>query len=117
MTGFGEYDDHDGLGLAALVRNNEVSPTELLEEAIARVDAHDLTLNAVIHRMDDLARAAVRAGLPDGPFRGVPFLLKDQFAGRYGDEATLFRLAGQLERARPWFHRTPTAARGVAVST
>ncbi len=71
------YETYDGLGLAALVRQREVSPEELLEAAIARIEAHDSTLNAVVIPMVDEARATIRAGLPDGPFRGVPFLLKD----------------------------------------
>ncbi len=71
------YETYDGLGLAALVRQGEVSPEELLEAAIARIEAHDAMLNAVVIPMLDEARAAIRAGLPDGPFRGVPFLLKD----------------------------------------
>ncbi len=71
------YTSYDGLGLAALVRQGEVSPEMLLEAAITRIEAHDATLNAVVIPMFDEARAAIRSGLPDGPFRGVPFLLKD----------------------------------------
>ncbi len=71
------YESYDGLGLAALVRQGEVSPEMLLEAAIARIEAHDARLNAVVIPMFDEARAAIRNGLPDGPFRGVPFLLKD----------------------------------------
>jgi len=72
-----EYEQYDGLGLAALVRQGEVGPEELLEAAIARIEAHDPLLNAVVTPMFDEARAAIRAGLPSGPFQGVPFLLKD----------------------------------------
>jgi Asp-tRNA(Asn)/Glu-tRNA(Gln) amidotransferase A subunit family amidase len=74
---FQEYDRHDGLGLAELVRRREVTAEELLDEAIARVERLNPTLNAVVQRMYDEARAAVRAGIPDGPFTGVPYLLKD----------------------------------------
>ena len=77
MTGFAEYDNYDGLGLAKLVRDGDVSPGELLEEAIGRTERVNGELNAVVHEYYDLARAAVAAGLPEGPFRGVPFLLKD----------------------------------------
>lgn len=77
MTGFAEYDNYDGLGLARLVREGEVSPAELLEEAISRTERVNGDLNAVVHKYYDLARAAIEAGLPEGPFRGVPFLLKD----------------------------------------
>jgi amidase len=84
MTGFNEYDKYDGLGLAELVRCGEVSPQELLDAAIERVEQHNPALNAVILKMYDLARAALSEGLPDGPLAGVPFLLKDLFAAYAG---------------------------------
>ena len=74
---FKEYDNFDAVGLAQLVRSKQVSPEQLLEEAIARVEQRDPALNAVVNKLYDHARAAIRAGLPDGPLRGVPFLLKD----------------------------------------
>ncbi|WP_298197706.1 amidase [Novosphingobium sp.] len=70
-------DSHDALGLAALVRAGEVAPAELLEAAIARAERLDPRFNFLAHRLYDLGREAVAAGLPDGPFRGVPWLLKD----------------------------------------
>lgn len=84
MGGFKEYNQYDSLGLAELVKKKEISAAELCEEAITRIERVNPTLNAVITPMYDLARKAVRASLPDGPFRGVPFLLKDllgDFAG------------------------------------
>src|ERR1700739_350605 len=74
---FAEYDDYDGLGLAHLVRRGEVSPAELLEEAITRIEKHNPKLNAVVYKAYDEARAAAKAKLADGPFKGVPFLIKD----------------------------------------
>src|SRR5262250_3080202 len=68
---------YDALGLAALIRTGEVCLEELLEAAIARIAAHHPLLNAVVTPMFDEAWAAIRAGLPSGPFQGVPFLLKD----------------------------------------
>jgi Asp-tRNA(Asn)/Glu-tRNA(Gln) amidotransferase A subunit family amidase len=68
-----EFDRFDGLGLAELVRQRKVSPSELLELAISRLEAVNPTLNAVVAKLYDQARAAVAAGLPDGPFTGVPF--------------------------------------------
>jgi amidase len=82
---FKEYAQHDALGLAALVRRGEVSAGELLDEALARTAARNPQINAVIHLMEGPARAAIAAGLPDGPFRGVPFLLKDLIMA-YGGE-------------------------------
>lgn len=72
-----EYGEYDGVGLAELVRSKQVSADELLDEAIARTDAVGPKLNAVVVRHDDYARRQIEAGLPDGPFKGVPFLLKD----------------------------------------
>jgi amidase/6-aminohexanoate-cyclic-dimer hydrolase len=69
--------DHDATGLAALVRAGEVTPDELLDHALARVATHDADVNAIVRIDEAAARAAIRAGLPDGPFTGVPFLLKD----------------------------------------
>jgi len=80
MTGFSEYDKYDGLGLAELVRKKEVKPSDLVEEAISRIEELNPQLNAVIHKMYDLARKAAKGNLPDGPFSGVPFLLKDLMA-------------------------------------
>ena len=68
---------HDAVELAGLVRAKQVRASELLEAAIARTEAVNPALNAVVLRHDALAREAVRAGLPDGPLQGVPFLLKD----------------------------------------
>jgi amidase len=78
---FAEYSHYDGLGLAELVRRGEVTPTELVEAAISRIEEHNPTLNAVIYKMYDYGRAAA-AGLTARrnerrPFHGVPFLLKD----------------------------------------
>lgn len=84
-----EYAAHDALGLAALVRSGEVTAAELVEAAIARTDAVDSTLNAVVHRMDDTAREVAAGELPDGPFRGVPFLVKDM-DGFLADEPCTF---------------------------
>ncbi|TNC72608.1 amidase [Rubellimicrobium roseum] len=71
------YDDHDATGLAGLVASGQASPDELLTEALDRVRALNPALNAVVLVQEDLARQAIRKGLPRGPFRGVPFLLKD----------------------------------------
>ncbi len=80
MTGdFDGYEDHDALGLAALIAGGEVSADAVLSAALSRVEARNPALNAVIHRMDDAARQAVAAGLPAGPFTGVPYLIKDLF--------------------------------------
>ncbi|HET6795172.1 MAG TPA: amidase family protein [Acidimicrobiales bacterium] len=67
----------DGCALAELVRRGEASPAELVDEAIARIDKLNPELNAVIRTRFDRAREEAAGELPDGPFRGVPILLKD----------------------------------------
>jgi amidase len=74
---FAEYADYDGLGLAELVRNRDVTPSELLEAAIERIERNNGKLNAVVHKAYDEARGVAAGALPDGPFKGVPFLIKD----------------------------------------
>jgi amidase len=71
------YADYDGLGLAALVRQGEVTPLELVDAAAARAERHNPTLNAIVYAAFEEARDVARGPLPDGPFRGVPFLIKD----------------------------------------
>src|SRR6202166_242609 len=74
---FNEYGNFDAVGLADLVRRKQVSATELLDEAIARTAKVDPQINAVVVKHYDYAQRQIENGLPDGPFTGVPFLLKD----------------------------------------
>ena len=75
--GFSEFVSYDAMGLAGLVRKKEVTPKELLNESIRRIESCDGMINAVITRMFDEAEESLK-GLPvDAPFYGVPFLLKD----------------------------------------
>jgi amidase len=84
MKGFAEFEAYDALGLAELVRGKKVSPTELLEAAIARVEARNGAVNAMTMPLYDFARRAIAEGLPAGPFSGVPFLMKDLSASIAG---------------------------------
>ncbi len=75
----------DATAQAELVRKGEASPLELVDAAIERIEASNGELNAVIHKLYDEGREAASGELPDGPFKGVPFLLKDlgaAFAGQ-----------------------------------
>jgi len=75
----------DATAQADLVRGGEVTPAELVEAAIERVEATNGEVNAVIHPLFEEGLEAARGELPDGPFTGVPFLLKDlgaAFAGQ-----------------------------------
>jgi hypothetical protein len=79
----------DGTEQAALVAAGEVTPVELLDAAIERIERDDKAINAVVLRwFDDAREVAASADLPDGPFRGVPFLLKNLFASMAGTPLT-----------------------------
>ncbi|EFO80609.1 hydrolase [Oscillochloris trichoides DG-6] len=80
MAPFSDYPNYDALGLADLVRTRQVTPLELVEAAICQITEHNPALNAVIFALFDQARATAQAPLPDGPFAGVPMLLKDFWA-------------------------------------
>ena len=73
----GDLGAQDATELAGLVAKGAVSPTELLDAALAAVMIRNPSLNAVVLVQDHIARRDIAAGLPHGPFRGVPFLLKD----------------------------------------
>lgn len=75
----------DAVAQAELVRTGEVSPLELVDAAIARVEAVNPQLNAVIHERFDKARAEAAGDLPDGPLRGVPMVVKDLDGMTEGD--------------------------------
>ncbi len=99
-AGLADYDDLDGLGLARLVSTGEAHPRELVDAAIARIERRDPAVNAVTRPLFDEARRRADGPLPDGPFRGVPFLLKDlgvDYAGTpttAGSRARRDRIAG-----------------------
>jgi amidase len=80
MGRFAEYDKYDAIGLADLVRKKQVQPSELVDEAITRIEKMNPTVNAIITPMFDEARTAAKGVVTEGPFKGVPFLLKDVLA-------------------------------------
>src|SRR5688572_25106142 len=101
MAGFSDYEAYDAIGLAELVRRKKVTPEALLDAAIARAEARNPAVNAVVLPLYDYARNAIAEGLPDGPLRGVPYLLKDLTAS----------LAGvRTMRGSRFFANTPPAA-------
>jgi len=92
MTDFADY---DALGQAELVRTKQASSIELVEDAIARIERLDGKLNAVVWRSFERARAEAQrptpgapSASPDGPFAGVPFLLKDLMAQDEGQPSS-----------------------------
>ncbi len=72
-----EYESFDAIALAEKISAGELTPGEVLEAAIERLERHDPALNAVVIPMLDEARKIAAEGPPEGPLRGVPFLLKD----------------------------------------
>ena len=72
-----DYRRYDATGLARLVARGEVSAAELVDTAIARIEALNPALNAVVTPLFDAAREELRRGLPAGPLHGVPWLVKD----------------------------------------
>ena len=81
-------DIHDATGLAAAVRVGDIGVREVVEESIARIEKHDRDLNAIAHTRFEEALAEVDAGLPAGPLRGVPVLVKDLYADVAGLPST-----------------------------
>lgn len=90
--------DHDSVGLADLVRRRQVTPKELLEQVIRRTEAMEGSINALTTRSFDRALARIESETLDGPFAGVPFMVKDMI-----DVEGIRRTDG----AGPAFHRVP----------
>jgi amidase len=88
MTAFRDYANYDGIGLAELVRRKQVTPPEILDAALERIAALDPKLGCVPLALDDMARRQLASGLAYGPFRGVPFLLKDLYLQLEGSPLT-----------------------------
>lgn len=97
----------DATAQAALVADGQASPLELVDAAIARIEAVNPELNAVITPLFDRARAQAASGaLPAGPFRGVPFLLKDLSCHSAGDP---FHEGMRFLKERGWTESDDTA--------
>lgn len=74
---FKEYGHYDGLGLAELVRRGEVSIQDLVDSAFDVIQRHNPKVNCVVQQLPKHAKKQIGAGIPAGPFRGVPFLIKE----------------------------------------
>src|SRR5208283_2671634 len=88
MKGYERLAFLDATALARLIMRKEIQVNELLEFTIERIEKINPKLNAVITPMYDEARQAVREPIPDGPFAGVPFLIKDLLASYQGVRMT-----------------------------
>jgi amidase len=85
---FEEYRKHDAVSLAELIAKREVSAKGVLEAAIARAEQLNPAINAIVHKQYEQALKAVAAGLPEGPLKGVPYLIKDLGFFETGEPAT-----------------------------
>lgn len=83
-----EYLKLDALAMGELVRNGQVTPVELVEVAIRRIERLNPSLNAVVHQMYEGARRTARLMPESGVFAGVPFLIKDLLAWYAGEPIT-----------------------------
>jgi amidase len=88
----------DGVGQAEAIRAGDVTAGELVAAAIARIDERNPELNAVIHRFDERARRETTTP-SDGPFGGVPFLVKDAVCHTAGDP---YHFGMQFLKERNW---------------
>jgi amidase len=86
---FEEYRRYDAVALADLVGKGEVSAGELLDVAIARAEAVNPKINAIVHKQYEQARATIGKGLLNGPLAGVPYLIKDLAIFEAGEPARL----------------------------
>lgn len=103
----------DATAQSELVRNGHASPAELVDAAIARIEKVNPEINAVIHERFEAARTEAAGPLPDGPFRGVPFLLKDLGVMMKGDP---YHAGSRFLKAAGWRapHDTALARRFLA---
>jgi Asp-tRNA(Asn)/Glu-tRNA(Gln) amidotransferase A subunit family amidase len=117
----------DAVGQADLVRRSMVQPLELVDAAIERIECLNPVLNAVITRLFDNARATALGQLPDGPFRGVPLLLKDYYGeptsfaekppARMSPRRSLRRFDSKTPRLRAWLAICRSAATSASRAT
>jgi hypothetical protein len=94
---FEEYRKHDAVSLAGLIAKRQVSAKEVLETAIARAEQVNPAINAIVHKQYEQACRAVAAGLPEGPLKGVPYLIKDLGFFETGEPETATDLARGTE--------------------
>src|SRR5215469_10669797 len=72
-----DLSSYDAMGLAELLRTKQITPREVIEDTVRKIEAINPKLNAVIHKTYESAREQASQPLGDGPFAGVPLLVKD----------------------------------------
>jgi len=99
FTGISSFSEYDGIGLAELVRRKQTSPGELLAWAIANAETVNPKINCLAHTHYEQAQAQIAAGLPQGAFQGVPFIVKDLGVELAGTVTSAGSLAFKNHRA------------------
>ncbi|MBC8242360.1 MAG: amidase, partial [Alphaproteobacteria bacterium] len=90
MVTFAEYRNMDATALAEAIAKGDLKAAEVMEVAIARAEAVNPDINAIVHSQYDQARQTIADNkVPDGPFKGVPYLLKDLGAFDAGQPCTM----------------------------
>ena len=106
-----EWAAHDALGLAERVRMGDVTPTELAQQVVAGIARTNPAVSAVVQVFDDVVADPLRDGMnPQGPFAGVPFLMKDlgpTLKGRLQEFGSLF-MRGNPPAEDAWLTATDT---------
>jgi len=74
---FSEYRQHDATSLSELIKKKEVTPTELLETAMARAEEVNPKINAVVTKLYDIGKEQLKSVDTNAPLAGVPYLIKD----------------------------------------
>ncbi len=108
MVKMSEFADYDGLGLADLVKTGKVTPQELKDASLEAIEKLNPKLNSVVSVLADDAQKEIDAGLPDGPFKGVPFVIKEMVAHAAG--ATM-QMGSRLAEGLVLPHDTELVAR------
>ena len=103
-----EYQATDAIGLAERAKKRDVAPSEVVECALTFASTYKPTLNVIIHSMEEEAWASL-ATLPDGPLKGVPFVIKDLATHRRGQPTG-------TQQAVQWIRRTSRQSHHAALS-
>src|SRR6516225_2273430 len=88
MAKIAEFEEFDAIALGEIVRKGYLPASDVLDEVIARIEAVNPKLNAIVYKMYDQARETIARGLPAGPLSGVPYMLKDLGALYTGSPTT-----------------------------
>jgi len=106
-----DLSSYDAMGLAELIRTKQITPGEVIEDAIRKIEAINPKLNAVVYKTYDRARQRAAAAVADGAFAGVPFLVKDNatIAGVQATRGSRALHGNVPDKTAPFFAATENA--------